>query len=98
MDWFDLLAIQGTLRSLLQHHSFKSINSSVLSLCGPTLTSIHDYWKNHSFDYVWESPRKIKKFKFLQLTTKEDVGEESGESGRLLGKPQLWLDESSLAK
>ena len=29
----------------------KSINSSVLSfLCSPTLTSIHDYWKNHSFD------------------------------------------------
>ena len=32
---------------------FKSINSSVLSLLyGPTLTSVHDYWKNHSFDYV----------------------------------------------
>ena len=30
---------------------FKSINSSVLSfLNSPTLTSIHDYWKNHSFD------------------------------------------------
>ena len=30
---------------------FKSINSSVLSfLYIPTLTSIHDYWKNHSFD------------------------------------------------
>ena len=30
---------------------FKSINSSVLSfLCSPTLTSIHDCWKNHSFD------------------------------------------------
>ena len=32
---------------------FKSINSSVLSfLYGPTLTSIHDCWKNHSFDYM----------------------------------------------
>ena len=30
---------------------FESINSSVLSLLyGPTLTIIHDYWKNHSFD------------------------------------------------
>ena len=30
---------------------FESINSLVLSLLyGPTLTSIHDYWKNHSFD------------------------------------------------
>ena len=32
---------------------FKSINSSALSfLYSPTLTSIHDYWKNHSFDYM----------------------------------------------
>ena len=31
MDWLDLLAVQGTLKSLLQHHSSKSINSSVLS-------------------------------------------------------------------
>ena len=32
---------------------FKSINSLTLSLLyGPTLTSIHDYWKNHSFDYT----------------------------------------------
>ena len=32
---------------------FKSISSSVLSLlCGPTLTSTYDYWKNHSFDYT----------------------------------------------
>ena len=32
---------------------FKGINSLVLCLLyGPTLTSIHDYWKNHSFDYM----------------------------------------------
>ena len=32
---------------------FKSINSLALSLLyGPTLTSIHDYWKNHSLDYT----------------------------------------------
>ena len=50
MDWLDLLAVQGTLESspTLQ---FKSINSLVLSfLYSPTLTSIHDYWKNHSLD------------------------------------------------
>ena len=47
-DWFDLLAVQGTPRNLLQH---QNISSSVLSsLYGSTLTSIHDYWKNHSFD------------------------------------------------
>ena len=45
IDWFDLLAVQRTLKSLLQHRQFKSINSSVLSLLyGPTLTSILDYW------------------------------------------------------
>ena len=50
MDWLDLLAVQGTLKSLLQPQ-FKSMNSSALSfLYNPTLTSIHDYWKNHSLD------------------------------------------------
>ena len=53
IDWFNLLAVQGTLKSLLQHHNFKSINSSELSLLyGLTFTFIHDYWKNHSFDYM----------------------------------------------
>ena len=48
MDWLDLLAVQGTLKSLLQ---FKSINSSALSfLYSPTLTSVYDYWENHSLD------------------------------------------------
>ena len=46
VDWLDLLAVQGTLKSLLQHHSSKA---SIL-LYSPNLTSIHDYWKNHSFD------------------------------------------------
>ena len=50
MDWLDLLAVQGTLKSLLQHQ-VKSINSLALSfLYSPTLTSIHDHWKNHSLD------------------------------------------------
>ena len=47
MDRLDLLAIQGTLKSLLQHHSSKA--SALSFLYSPTLTSIHDYWKNHSF-------------------------------------------------
>ena len=51
MDWLDLLAVQGTLKSLLPTPQFKNINSSALSfLYSPTLTSIHDYWKNHSLD------------------------------------------------
>ena len=49
-DLLDLLAVQGTLKSLLQHQ-FKSISSLALSfLYRPTLTSLHDYWKNHSLD------------------------------------------------
>ena len=45
MDWLDLLAVQGTLKSLLQHHSSKA--SILLSslIYSPTLISIHDYWK-----------------------------------------------------
>ena len=50
MDWLDLLAVQGTLKSS-PAPQFKSINSSTLSfLYSPTFTYIHDYWKNHSFD------------------------------------------------
>ena len=50
IDWLDLFAVQGTLKSLLQHE-FQSSNSSGLSFhYSPTLTSIHDHWKNHSFD------------------------------------------------
>ena len=54
IDWFDLLAVEGTLKSLLQHHNLKaSISSLGLSLLyGSTLTSVHDCWKNHSFDYI----------------------------------------------
>ena len=51
MDWLDLLAFQGTLKSLLQHYSSKASISWALSfLYSSTLTSIHDYWKNHSLD------------------------------------------------
>ena len=51
MDWFDLLVVQGTLQESSPTPQFKSINSSVLSfLYSPTLTSIHDHWKNHSLD------------------------------------------------
>ena len=59
-DWFDLLAFQGTLsqESSLEPQ-FESTNSLVLCLlyC-PALTSVHDYWKDHSLDYTdlcWQS-------------------------------------------
>ena len=50
MDCLDLLAVQGTLKSLLQYHSSKASVFQHSTFYGSTLTSIHDYWKNHSFD------------------------------------------------
>ena len=53
---------------------FKSINSSALSLLyGPTLTFIHDYWKNHSFDYdydhgLWTFVSKVMSLLFNMLS------------------------------
>ena len=51
IDWFDLLASKGLSRvfsnTTIQKHLFFSAQPY-----GPTLTSIHDYWKNHSFDYM----------------------------------------------
>ena len=48
MDWLDLLAVQGTLMSLLQYHSSKAsiLWCSAFFMCQLS----HDYWKNHSFD------------------------------------------------
>ena len=50
MDWFYLLAVQGTLKSLLQHHSSKASILQCSAFFMAQLTSIHDYWKNCSFD------------------------------------------------
>ena len=59
MDWLDVLAVQGTLKSLLQHHSSKaSILLCSAFLHGRTLISTHDNRKNHSFawmDLCWQS-------------------------------------------
>ena len=52
IDWFDPCSPRDSQESS-PTPQFKSISSSVLSLLyGPILTSIHDYWKNHSFDYM----------------------------------------------
>ena len=52
IDWFGLLDVQGTLQESSPTPQFQIISSSVLSFFyGPTLTFIHDYCKNHSFDF-----------------------------------------------
>ena len=51
VDWLDLLAVQRDSQESSLTPQFKSINSLALSfLYSPTLTSIHDHWKNHSLD------------------------------------------------
>ena len=59
IDWFNLLAVQGTLQESSPTPQLQSINSLTLSLLyGPTLTPIHDYWKKHSFEWMdlcWQS-------------------------------------------
>ena len=48
----DLLSVQGTLKNHLPTTQFESISLVLSLLYSPTLTSLHDYWKNHSFDYM----------------------------------------------
>ena len=49
IDWFDLLTVQESSPA----PQFESINSTVHSLLyGPALTIRHDYWKDHSLDYM----------------------------------------------
>ena len=67
MDWLDLLAVQGTLKSLLQHHSSKA---SILR-CSPLLRSnSHILLENHSFDH-------------MDLCWQCDVLQNSGKPGRI---------------
>ena len=49
-DWLDLLAVQGTLKSLLQHQSSKASILQRSAFFTVQLTAIHDHWKNHSLD------------------------------------------------
>ena len=68
IDWFDLPAVQGTLKESSPAPQFKSINPSVFSfLYGPTLKSIHDYWKNHSL-IRWTFVGKIMSLLFNMLS------------------------------
>ena len=50
MDWLDFHAVQGTLKSLLQHNSSKASILQHSAFFTVQLTSIHDYWEKHSLD------------------------------------------------
>ena len=69
IDWFAFLAIQGTLKRVFPVPQFESINYSAFSfLYSLTLTSIHDYWKNHSFDYIQTFVGKVISLLFNTLS------------------------------
>ena len=69
IHWFDLLAVQGTLRSLLQNHSSKaSAFFMVLSLLyGPTLTYVRDDWKTIALT-IWTFVSKVMSLLFNKLS------------------------------
>ena len=64
--WFNLLVVQGTLKSLLKKKkkkkessapqletiNFSGSSQTISLLYGPILTTVHDDWKNHSFDHT----------------------------------------------
>ena len=53
IDWLDLPCCPRDSQESSAASQFENINSLVLNLLyGSTLTSIHDYWKTHSFDYM----------------------------------------------
>ena len=59
LGWIGLISLLSKGQESSPGSQFESIHSSALSLLyGPTLTSVHDSWKNHSFDYMdfrWQS-------------------------------------------
>ena len=67
IDWSDVLAVQGTLKSLFQHHNFKSINSLALSLLyGPVMSILCQSTLPSKYFYCIEEPgiRTILEFSF----------------------------------
>ena len=66
VDWFDL-AVQGTLKSLLQTTVQKHQFLVLSFLYGPTLTSTHDYWKTHGLTR-WAFVDKVMSLLFNMLS------------------------------
>ena len=50
-DWFDVIAVQGTLKSLLQHHISKASILQHSTFFMVQLSHSYMTWKNHNFDY-----------------------------------------------
>ena len=71
MDWLDLLAVQGTLKGLLQHHSLKAWVLRLSAFFMVQLSHLYGYWKNHSFDLhgpTWTFVSKVISLLFNMLS------------------------------
>ena len=79
IDWLDLLAVQETLKSLLQHHSSKASISLALSfLYSPTLTSIYACLKNYCLKSEILFIRRIGEIIYICLLLKSYIWGKSG--------------------
>ena len=68
IDWFNLFVVKGTLKQFSPTRQFGNNDSLTLSLYSPTLTSIHDCWKNHQFRSV-QSLSHVRLFVTPWITT-----------------------------
>ena len=68
MDWLDLLAVQGTLKSLLHHHSSKASILRCSAFFIVQLTYIHDYWKKTIALTRWTFVGKVMSLLFNMLS------------------------------
>ena len=66
-DWFDHPVVQGTLKSLPQHHSSKSSIFRCSAFFMVQLSSVHNYWKNHSLT-IWTFISKVMSLLFSTLS------------------------------
>ena len=57
-DWFGLLDVHGTLKSLLQHHSLKASLLQISVFFWSSLTSVHDYWETVALT-IWPFVREV---------------------------------------
>ena len=59
IDWLDLLSVQGMLKNYgAEHHSSKASILALTLLYDSSVTSVHNFWKKHSLDYMdlcWQS-------------------------------------------
>ena len=68
IDWFDLLAVQGTRKSLFQHHSSKASILRCSAFFMVQLTSIHDYWKKTIALTRWTFVGRVRSLLFNMLS------------------------------